>query len=93
MFWYLILSSFKSTVDENVCLSHDERIKHFCRDCNELICAECVLDSHLGHKSSKLEKTLAKDLGAKLRKIVESVSDEKAADRMLEVFLEFCFLC
>ncbi|CAG5106933.1 Oidioi.mRNA.OKI2018_I69.chr1.g3066.t1.cds [Oikopleura dioica] len=72
------------SIDENVCRNHDERIKHFCRDCNELICSECVLDSHLGHKSSKLEKTLATDLGRKLRKIVESVSDDDAANRMLE---------
>jgi len=72
------------TVDENICTTHDERIKHFCRDCNELICSECVLDSHLGHKSSKLEKTLAEDLGVKLKKILESISDDEAADRMLQ---------
>jgi len=38
----------------------------------------------LGHKSSKLEKTLAEDLGVNLKKILESISDEEAADRMLQ---------
>jgi hypothetical protein len=32
-----------------------------------------------------LEKTLAEDLGVKLKKILESISDEEAADRMLQV--------
>ena len=50
------------------------------------------MDSHLGHKSSKLEKTLATDLGRKLRKIVESVSDDDAANRMLEVCVNDCLL-
>ena len=38
------------------CTDHDEPKKIFCFDCNHLICRDCVIFEHAGHKSAYVKK-------------------------------------
>ena len=38
------------------CPKHDEQMKFFCLDCNHLICRDCVLCDHSGHKRDFVKK-------------------------------------
>ena len=38
------------------CADHDEPMKIFCFDCNKLICRDCVIFDHAGHKSEFVKK-------------------------------------
>ena len=40
-----------------MCKDHDERLKIYCFDCNHLICRDCVLYDHAGHKSEFVKKS------------------------------------
>ena len=39
------------------CKDHDEQLKIYCFDCNHLICRDCVLYDHAGHKSEFVKKS------------------------------------
>ena len=38
------------------CPDHDEPLKIFCFDCKQLICRDCVMFEHAGHKSAYVKK-------------------------------------
>ena len=40
-----------------MCKDHDEQLKIYCFDCNHLICRDCVLYDHAGHKSEFVKKS------------------------------------
>ena len=70
-----------------MCKDHDEQLKIYCFDCNHLICRDCVLYDHAGHKSDfvkksapQYKKTLKQNL-APLEKIQTNIS---AATREVE---------
>ena len=41
----------------SMCKDHDEPLKIYCFDCNHLICRDCVLYDHAGHKSEFVKKS------------------------------------
>ena len=70
-----------------MCKDHEEQLKIYCFDCNHLICRDCVLYDHAGHKSdfvkrsaSQYKKTLKESL-TPLTKIQTNIS---AATREVE---------
>ncbi|XP_066283279.1 tripartite motif-containing protein 2-like [Branchiostoma lanceolatum] len=45
------------------CLLHkEEELRYFCLDCERMICAECMVDEHSGHRVSRLKEILAQKL-------------------------------
>ena len=71
----------------SMCKYHDEQLKIFCFDCNHLICRDCVICDHAGHKfefvkksAPQYKKTLKESL-APLAKIQTNIS---AATREVE---------
>ena len=74
-------------VSPPICQVHDDQLKIYCFDCNQLICRDCVLYDHAGHKSDfvkksapQYKKTLKEGL-APLAKIQTNIS---AATREVE---------
>ena len=64
----------------SMCKVHDEQLKIFCFDCNHLICRDCVIRDHAGHKfefvkksAPRYKKTLKESL-ATLAKIQTNIS-------------------
>ena len=72
----------------SMCKDHDEQLKIYCFDCNHLICRDCIIYDHAGHKSEfvkksapRYKKTLKESL-APLAKIQTNIS---AATREVEM--------
>ena len=40
-----------------MCTDHDEQLKIYCFDCNHLICRDCIIYDHAGHKSEFVKKS------------------------------------
>ena len=64
----------------SMCKDHDEQLKIFCFDCNHLICRDCIISDHAGHKfefvkksAPRYKKTLKESL-APLVKIQSNIS-------------------
>ena len=71
----------------SMCKDHDEQLKIYCFDCNHLICRDCIIRDHAGHKfefvkksAPQYKKTLKESL-APLAKIQTNIS---AATREVE---------
>ena len=71
----------------SMCKDHDEQLKIYCFDCSHLICRDCIIYDHAGHKSEfvkksapQYKKTLKESL-APLAKIQTNIS---AATREVE---------
>ena len=41
----------------SMCKDHDEQLKIYCFDCNHLICRDCVISDHAGHKFEFVNKS------------------------------------
>ena len=41
----------------STCTDHDEQLKIYCFDCNHLICRDCIIYDHAGHKSEFVKKS------------------------------------
>ena len=41
-----------------MCKDHDEQLKIYCFDCNCLICRDCIIYDHVGHKSDFVKKSI-----------------------------------
>ena len=41
----------------SMCKDHDEQLKIYCFDCNHLICRDCIIYDHAGHKSEFVKKS------------------------------------
>ena len=70
-----------------MCKDHDEQLKIYCFDCNHLICRDCIISDHAGHKfefvkksAPQYKKTLKESL-VPLAKIQTNIS---AATREVE---------
>ena len=70
-----------------MCKDHDEQLRIYCFDCNHLICRDCIIRDHAGHKfefvkksAPQYKKTLKESL-APLAKIQTNIS---AATREVE---------
>ena len=64
----------------SMCKDHDEQLKIYCFDCNHLICRDCVISDHAGHKfefvnksAPRYKKTVKESL-APLAKIQTNIS-------------------
>jgi len=75
------------TAPSSKCKDHDEPLKVFCFECNHLICRDCVISNHAGHKfefvktsAPQYRKTLKESL-VPLAKIQTNIS---AATREVE---------
>ena len=71
----------------SMCKDHDEQLKIYCFDCNHLICRDCIIRDHAGHKfefvkksAPQYKKTLKESL-VPLAKIQTNIS---AATREVE---------
>ena len=59
------------------CSNHvGEEIQTFCRECNQLLCLQCLTVGHAGHKITSYEKYIAteiKQLEMQLRRVKDSI--------------------
>lgn len=58
-----------------MCKVHDEQMKIYCHECDKLICRDCVIDDHVGHKYDFVKKAAP----AIKSKIIESLIPLKSA--------------
>ena len=71
----------------SICKDHDEQLKVYCFDCNQLICRDCVLYDHAGHKSEFVKKSAPqckKTLKESLVPLAMIQTDISAATREVE---------
>ena len=40
-----------------MCKDHNEQLKIYCFDCNHLICRDCIISDHAGHKFEFVKKS------------------------------------
>ena len=72
----------------SMCKEHDEPLKIYCFDCNHLICRDCVLYNHAGHKSEFVKKSAPqykKTLKQSLAPLAKIQTDISAATREIEM--------
>ena len=72
----------------SMCKDHDEQLKIYCFDCNHLICRDCVLYDHAGHKSEFVKKSAPqykKTLKESLAPLAKIQTDISAATREVEM--------
>ena len=70
-----------------MCKDHDEQLKIYCFDCNHLICRDCVLYDHAGHKSEFVKKSAPqykKTLQESLAPLAKIQTNLSAATREVE---------
>ena len=71
-----------------VCKDHDEQLKIFCFDCNRLICRDCIIYDHAGHKSEFVKKSAPqykKTLKESLAPLAKIQTNLSAATREVEM--------
>ena len=70
-----------------MCKDHDEQLKIYCFDCNHLICRDCIIYDHAGHKSEFVKKSAPqykKTLKESLAPLVKIQTNISAATREVE---------
>ena len=71
----------------SICKDHDEQLKIYCFDCSHLICRDCVLYDHAGHKSEFVKKSAPrykKTLKESLTPLAKIQTNLSAATREVE---------
>ena len=71
-----------------MCKDHDEQLKIYCFDCNHLICRDCIIYDHAGHKSEFVKKSAPrykKTLKESLVPLAKIQTKFSAATREVEV--------
>ena len=71
----------------SMCTDHDEQLKIFCFDCNHLICRDCIIYDHAGHKSEFVKKSATrykKTLKESLAPLVKIETNLSAATAEVE---------
>ena len=71
----------------SMCKDHDEQLKIYCFDCNNLICRDCIIYEHAGHKSEFVKKSAPqhkKTLKESLAPFAEIQTNISAATREVE---------
>lgn len=64
------------------CTAHEnETLKHYCDDCNEMVCNECVVHEHKNHPYSSLGDALSKET-TELSKVVDKL--KKSTPKVME---------
>ena len=69
------------------CKDHEEPLKIFCFDCNHLICRDCIIYDHAGHKSEFVKKSAPqykKTLKESLAPLAKIQTNLSAATREVE---------
>lgn len=74
-----IVESFleRDTNDESCFVHQDQKLKYFCIDCKDLVCAECCLDDHAGHIAEKMEECLVRKLSVELTLSMENYQQNR----------------
>ena len=70
-----------------MCKDHDEQLKIYCFDCNHLICRDCIIRDHAGHKSEFVKKSAPqykKTLKESLAPLAKIQTNLSAATREVE---------
>ena len=71
----------------SMCKEHEEPLKIYCFDCNHLICRDCVISSHAGHKFEFVKKSAPqykKTLKESLTPLAKIQTNLSAATREVE---------
>ena len=71
----------------SMCKDHDEQLKIYCFDCNHLICRDCIIYDHAGHKSEFVKKSAPqckKTLKESLTPLAKIQTNISAATREVE---------
>ena len=71
----------------SMCKDHDEQLKIYCFDCNHLICRDCIIYDHAGHKSEFVKKSAPqykKTLKESLAPLAKIQTNLSAATREVE---------
>jgi len=71
----------------SMCKEHDEQLKIYCFDCSCLICRDCIVRDHVGHKFEFVKKSAPqykKTLKESLTPLAQLQSDISAATREVE---------
>ncbi|XP_071500222.1 uncharacterized protein [Diadema antillarum] len=71
-----------------VCQKHrPNRMKYFCRNCQELVCSECSMENHYNHKGVTPAKTIV------LTKAVQKILDDSdETKQMINDLQQKCFM-
>ena len=70
-----------------MCTDHDEQLKIYCFDCNHLICRDCIIYDHAGHKSEFVKKSAPqykKTLKESLAPLAKIQTNMSAATKKVE---------
>ena len=71
-----------------MCKDHDEQLKIYCFDCNHLICRDCIISDHAGHKFEFVKKSAPqykKTLKESLTPLAKIQTNLSAATREVEI--------
>ena len=71
----------------SMCKDHDEQLKIYCFDCSRLICRDCIIYDHAGHKSEFVKKSAPqykKTLKDSLTPLAQFQTNIAAATREIE---------
>jgi len=64
--------------DEENCEIHvDQKLKYFCCDCKDVICAECCLDVHASHRAERMEDSLVSKLSDELKDVLSKYQSNR----------------
>ena len=72
----------------SMCKDHDEQLKIYCFGCNHLICRDCVISDHAGHKFEFVNKSAPrykKTINKNLAPLVKIQTNLSAATREVEM--------
>uniref|UniRef100_A0A3P8TQ55 RING-type domain-containing protein n=1 Tax=Amphiprion percula TaxID=161767 RepID=A0A3P8TQ55_AMPPE len=80
-------------LQENICSSHNEVMKIFCRTDQQCICYLCSLDEHKGHDTVSAQTERAKrqnELRLNQKKMQQRITEKEKCVRMLQLHYCFC---
>ncbi|XP_015248131.1 PREDICTED: tripartite motif-containing protein 16-like [Cyprinodon variegatus] len=78
-------------LQENICSSHDEVMKIFCRTDQQCICYHCLMDEHKGHETvpAAAERTeKQKELQERRQQIQQRIQDQEKDVKLLQQEVE-----
>ncbi|XP_037533117.1 tripartite motif-containing protein 16 [Nematolebias whitei] len=78
-------------LQENICSSHDEVMKIFCRTDQQCICYLCAMDGHKGHETVHVSAGRAekqKELEASRQQIQQRIQDQEKDVKLLQEEVE-----
>lgn len=59
-----------------VCTRHPKEVPQiFCKSCDELVCCQCIVDQHDGHKFARIDSEMRSEFESKLRDMMMTARD------------------